>query len=81
MSDLKYWKFEESGGSYRRDRIELIDKEDEVGWNRVLQIGIDRNTGDIVFEENCDNYFRVYLPPQQAIEALEEAIAWIKEQT
>lgn len=36
---------------------------------------------EVVFTEECDAWFARLMKPQDAITALEEAIAWIREQT
>ena len=76
---MQFWK-QEPQAYYPQysDVLHLFGVEKE--HPRVLGIYADRNTGNIIFGEQCDDYFSVTLTPEQAKAALLEAIAWIEAQ-
>lgn len=65
---MKFWRKSIS-------RISLKGKGDNDG--RVLDILFDDDAGRIVFEEMCDSFYAIELPPDQAKAALLEAVEWI----
>jgi hypothetical protein len=71
---MKYWYdqngWHEGGIILRDSRIENHDND------RV--IGMYFYEGKVILEEQCDNYFKAEFTPAQAIEAIQEAIDWIK---
>lgn len=71
---LTKWATGNTANGFGDEGILLIDGE----GNRTLSL---RKTeeGQISFLEECDGYFGVAMSKEQAIAALEEAIAWIKE--
>ncbi len=72
---MKYWN-SGKGGQLARPGNAYISMRDGDS-DRILSIVSD---GDkVVFTEACDGYFSVALSPAEAIEALQEAIEWIKE--
>ena len=62
---MKYWDTE-SGSITLRDGM----------LDRVLDIELEG--GMITFKEGCDSYFFATFTPSDAIEALQEAIDWIR---
>jgi len=74
MTNIKLTKWVYySGHKYRAPSIILRD-EDE---SNVLSI-IRHHDGTISFCEECDSYFSVWMPKDDAILTLKEAIAWIE---
>ena len=73
---MKYWKIGRIENGYGdEDGLILIgdDHEDRI-------ISISKNEAmNIVFTEECDGYFSVELTREGAIEALKEAIEWIRQ--
>jgi len=56
------------------------DSEKEIGLlkeDRVFSI-VKNDGGSITFREKCDGYFSASFTKEQAIELLQEAIAWIE---
>ena len=68
---MEYWKKVIDGGQYNNDGIELIGKDND----NVVSIGFE--DGEVKFSEECDGYYSILMSKQDAIKALEEAIAWI----
>lgn len=52
---------------------------DERACGEILSLELLEN-GQVKIEEGCDKYFSKTLSPSDAIEALQEAIEWIKGQ-
>jgi hypothetical protein len=79
---MKYWQFTSRRWS-EVPCITLVGLEDDHNYNaeRIVEIGVDKESGNIIFEDGCDNAYAIALRPQDAIQALEEVIQWIKEQT
>lgn len=69
---MKFWKPNKQVGP--QDKELLLDDEYSC---RVLSI-TKADDGSICFRERCDQYFSMELSRDQAIDALQEAIAWIK---
>ena len=72
---MEHWK-----ERYAGKEILLAVGDEDSDADRVLAIGI---TGDgrVEFSEQCDAWFGVTVDPDDAIAALEEAIAWIRANT
>ncbi len=71
---MKYWTQHEKGMVTLTTLAgNLLDDE------RVVDL-IPEDDGSIVFREACDGYFSITFSPTEAIEALQEAIDWIKGQ-
>jgi hypothetical protein len=79
---MKYWnsgvygEYDTEGKGISSKTIKLQDADT---YNDCRVIGLYLHEGKVVFEEQCDGHFNIYLPPDQAIEALKEAIQWIKD--
>ena len=69
---MEHW-FERDEGK----EIILAVGGEESNADRVLAISIP-DDGGVEFAEQCDAWFGVTIPPETAIAALEEAIAWIR---
>lgn len=67
---MKYW-------GVKGLSIRLPDP--ECRWSYVVKIE-KLGDGRMKIEEGCDDYYSTTLTPADAIEALQEAIDWIKEQ-
>lgn len=70
---MKHWKD-------KQQKISLLD-ERKLQTGRVLDIHIqphEEGDNEFIFEERCDNYFEARFSKTEAIEALQEAINWIK---
>ncbi len=67
---LKYFEPGKVEGGYGPEGITL---EDQV-------FSISKRDGLIAFFEECDGYFSVEYTKEEAVEMLQEAIAWIKQQ-
>jgi len=65
----KFWV-----GTATEHQIRLIDTENEC----ASVFSISAHTDHVKIEENCDNYYRSELSYEEAIAALEEAIAFLK---
>lgn len=70
---LTKWKSGLTANETGREGILLIDGE----MNRTLSLS-KTDEGEILFLEECDGYFGVAMSKEDAVAALEEAIAWIK---
>jgi len=73
---MKYWKSYNERDS--TNSINLINPDGDI-YSRILSLSIMKNK-KIRFMEKCDNYFHVLASKDEAIEILQEAIAWIKKQ-
>lgn len=74
---MKYFSTKNIWGKEKKDYIRLHCKSLDGDFdNRVFSI--QKHAGDIRFREECDQFFTCTLPPEQAIEMLQEAIDWIK---
>ena len=69
---MKHWN-EKQTNSDGEHRILLIDGD----MDRVVSIGINEER-NVVIRERCDRYFRKECSKAEAIEALQEAIDWLK---
>lgn len=69
---MKYWVIK------KKNKISLDERPGTNDfWPRVFSI---KKEGDkIRFREECDGYFFVQMTKQEAIDALQEGIDWIKE--
>ena len=67
--EYKFWEVTDKGG-----RICLIDTENEC----ASVFSISAYNDFVKIEEDCDNYYRSELSYEEAIAALEEAIAFLK---
>jgi hypothetical protein len=77
---MKFWQVledyvHETSGYRRRIGISLQDKEGIRG-----ALGIYPDSGNFIFEDGIGDDYQITLSQDQAIEALEEAIVWIKDQ-
>ena len=74
---MQFWK-EEPQAFYPQysDVLHLRGVEEEHPC--VLGMYTDRDTGNIIFAEQCDGYYSVEMTPEQAKAALLEAIAWVE---
>ncbi|TXH17363.1 MAG: hypothetical protein E6R03_04110 [Hyphomicrobiaceae bacterium] len=72
---MKYWSTKKS----EPDCISLSSPTDLINSHRVVDIGHDGN-GAFFIGEGCDEHFTFWYLASEAIEALQEAIDWIKEQ-
>ncbi len=71
---MKYWHDKE--GRHGR-QISLGNLDVGSDYGRVLGIYFDEES--VIFKEQYANYFRIKFTPDQAIDALQEAIKWIME--
>lgn len=70
---MKHWLAGTIGRGYGdHDGIILRGDDDD----RVISLA--KLLGQVIFTEECDGYFTTILSEEQAIEALQEAIDWIK---
>lgn len=70
---MKHWKDEKS-------YIKLLNERKNESGN-VLEIIVsphEEGDNEFRFEERCDNYYSTAFSKTEAIEALQEAIDWIK---
>ena len=74
MEYMEYWDTK-PGDSFEGEKGLFLKT--ESGSNRVLGI-IFQDDGRIAFCEGCDQWFAVVFTKQQAIDALQEAIDYIK---
>lgn len=71
---MKYWESNQYNMGYSSaEGIAMVGKDND---NRV--ISIEKSAEYVEFFEANEGYFSIYLPKQDAIKALEEAIEWIK---
>lgn len=70
---LTKWAFGQSGNPGSEDGLILGGLD-----GRVLSIRVDGN--NVMFSEECDGYFDITMTKADAIQALYEAIEWIKAQ-
>lgn len=75
---MKYWKESRTDNGYGPIGLVLMDHNNFESNARVLSL-YKQNDGSIEFLEECDGYYYVLLSKEHAIEALQEAIDWIKE--
>jgi hypothetical protein len=76
---MKHWvnvKMWAKGAKYDEATLDLNEMY-LIEGPRVLAIA-KQDDGTIEFSEQCDEHFGVNYTPAEAIEVLEEAIAWIK---
>jgi hypothetical protein len=67
---MKYWE-------EKKNKISLKDTDEEY-WTRIFSIK--KENEEIRFREECASYFFVQMKKQEAIDALQEAIDWIKDE-
>jgi hypothetical protein len=68
-NDLSKWRIGRNG------RLILLDGE----MDQVVSLTQEED-GTITFREECDNYFFVTMPKEEAKKALIEALAWLDEE-
>lgn len=75
---MKHWKENSAYHPTPEKVISLAFTGDEENGERVLAVAVDSD-GKVQFIEQCDGWFGAAVTPEQAVEALEEAIAWIRQ--
>jgi len=77
---MKHWKESSAYHTMPEKVISLAVTGDEENGERVLAVAIESD-GKVQFVEQCDGWFGTTVTPEQAVEILEEAIAWIRQNT
>ena len=72
--DLTKWEIGCTEGGQSENGLILLDGE----MNRVVSL-VKEDDGEITFREECDGYFSVTMPKEDAKQALLEALAWLDE--
>jgi hypothetical protein len=68
------WKVGRTEGGYAEICLILLDGE----MDRVVSL-VKESDGQITFREECDGYFNVTMPKDEAKKALAEALVWLDE--
>lgn len=75
---MKYFSTENIWGKEKEDYIRLQCKGSDSDFDSNRVFSIRKSAGEIKFREECDQFFICTLSPEKAIEMLQEAIDWIK---
>ena len=72
---LPKWEIGRSEGGHSESGLILLDGE----MNRVVSL-VKETDGKVTFRDECDGYFCVTMPKDEAKKALLEALAWLDEE-